>query len=81
MAPKSYAAMYKRFVEHLALKKAIDLNLIRKLSYEFAVETRGKNDLYARKYHAYIYTEWCVNNNVHFPDDWNPEGFWSGNFS
>ena len=73
--------MYKKFVEYLAFKKAIDIDVIRKLSQEFAVETRGKNDLYARKYHAYLFTEWCVNNNITFPEDWNPEGFWYGNFS
>jgi len=73
--------MYKKFVEHIALLKATETDMIRTLSKEFAVGLRGKNDLYARKYHAHFFTEWCVMNNLVFPDDWNPEGFWAANFS
>ena len=81
MAPKTYDAMYKKFVEHIASRKVSDNAEIRILSKEFAITVRGKNDLYARKYHAHFFTEWCVTNNIAFPDDWNPEGFWAANFA
>ena len=81
MAPKIYEIYYKKFISYVNSETNINGN-VRELSKMFATEIRGGTyDLYARKYHAFLFTKWCDDNGIAYPDDWNPEGFWPGNFA
>jgi hypothetical protein len=73
--------MYKKFTAHLAECQVTDVGSIRTISKNYALSLRPHYDLYARKYHAFLFTEWCRQHNVMLPADWNPEGYWAGNFA
>ena len=81
MAPKSYDALYRKFTKHLeSCENRYDPATVRKISEQFSTNLRPSYDLYARKYHAFLFTRWCDTNKIEYPADWNPEGFWPGNF-
>lgn len=77
MPPKTYDKYYIKFEKYLEEKEdRNDINAVRNYSKEFATNIRGIYDLYARKYHAFIFTKWCDEKLVDYPSDWNSEGFW-----
>ena len=79
MPPKSYDAHFKNFVKILEL--GCDRDSVRSLSKDFAKALRkGVYDVYARKYHAFLFTHWCEVNGVEMPSDWDAEGYWSLSF-
>ena len=75
------ATYFKRFKKFLETQESIEITDVRRLSLQWAIELRGRNDLYARKYHAYIFTRWCDEQGLAYPEGWNSEGYWNLSFS
>jgi hypothetical protein len=79
MPPKSYDAHFKNFAKTLEL--GCDRDAVRRRSKDFATALRqGVYDIYARKYHAFLFTHWCEVHGVEMPSDWDAEGYWSLTF-
>jgi hypothetical protein len=79
MPPKSYETYFKNFVKTLEI--GMESEDVRKKSKDFATSLRnGSYDLYARKYHWFLFTRWCEIHGVETPAEWFPEGYWSLTF-
>ena len=81
MPPKIYEKYFIQFDKLLSSKENnLEINSVRQYSVEFATSIRGSYDLYARKYHAYLFSEWCDRNKIPYPEGWDKEAYWPGNF-
>ena len=79
MPPKSYETHFKNFLKTLEL--GCDRDSVRSRSKDFATALRqGVYDVYARKYHAFLFTRWCEVHGLDVPSDWDAEGYWSLTF-
>jgi hypothetical protein len=77
-----YEKYYKKFEKYLMDKDDREnIDNARRLSKTFAIELRGKNDVYARKYHAFLFSKWCATREIPYPSDWNPDDFWNLQFN
>ena len=81
MSPAVYETYYKKFEKSLVGKDVLNIDNVRRLSKLFALSLRSQNDVYTRKYHAYLFTRWCDTHATPYPIDWNPEGFWDLQFN
>ena len=80
--PDAHERYFKQFMKFLETRGSVDIGEVRRLSQQWSIELRGRNDLYARKYHAHIFTRWCEAQGLPLlvTEGWNKEGFWDLGF-